>query len=54
VIGVICNGAAHGELYSKYSYYKNYYYPGDKDPASDEEEDLLAAAAKIKQNSPPG
>jgi protein-tyrosine kinase len=42
VIGVVCNAAARGELYSKYSYYKNYYYSEDKERASEEDEDQPA------------
>ena len=30
VIGTVVNGARRGELYSKYSYYHNYYYTGNQ------------------------
>ena len=30
VLGTVVNGARRGELYSKYSYYHNYYYAGDQ------------------------
>ena len=35
VLGIVVNGAHHGELYSRYSYYHDYYYHGDdkKSPA---------------------
>ena len=44
VIGIVANAAKRGELYSKYSYYRNYYYSDDKERKSEEkgisEEDL--------------
>jgi capsular exopolysaccharide synthesis family protein len=49
VIGVICNGAARGELYSKYSYYEDYYGSSDKNGPADDEEELLAAAARVER-----
>jgi len=46
VIGVVANGAQRGELYNKYSYYKNYYYyyddedkDGDKKAGGPESQD---------------
>jgi receptor protein-tyrosine kinase len=39
VLGIVVNGARRGELYSKYTYYHDYYAPGSK-----EEEDAQAAA----------
>jgi receptor protein-tyrosine kinase len=33
ILGVVCNCAARGELYSKYSYYRNFYYAESQDPA---------------------
>jgi hypothetical protein len=30
VLGIVVNGARRGELYSKYSYYHDYYYDRDK------------------------
>jgi receptor protein-tyrosine kinase len=47
VLGVVANGAARGELYSKYSYYRNYYYAEDKE-VEESDEDLLAAAEQVK------
>jgi receptor protein-tyrosine kinase len=31
VLGIVVNGARRGELYSKYSYYHDYYYDREKD-----------------------
>ncbi|MDQ2843078.1 MAG: polysaccharide biosynthesis tyrosine autokinase [Acidobacteriota bacterium] len=31
VLGIVVNGAHHGELYSRYSYYHNYYYEQNND-----------------------
>jgi receptor protein-tyrosine kinase len=39
VLGIVVNGARRGELYSKYTYYHDYYAPGSK-----EEEEAQAAA----------
>ena len=40
VLGIVVNGAHHGELYSRYSYYHSYYYGSESKPealpASDE------------------
>lgn len=36
VIGIVANAAKRGELYSKYSYYRNYYYSDDKERKSEE------------------
>jgi protein-tyrosine kinase len=33
VLGIVVNGAHHGELYSRYSYYHSYYYNSDSKPA---------------------
>jgi receptor protein-tyrosine kinase len=38
VLGIVVNGARRGELYSKYTYYHDYYAPGSK-----EEEEAQAA-----------
>jgi receptor protein-tyrosine kinase len=50
VIGIVANAAKRGELYSKYSYYRNYYYSDDKERKSEEkgisEEDLDKLAAQ--------
>jgi receptor protein-tyrosine kinase len=37
VLGIVVNGADRGELYSKYSYYHNYYYSPNDKPAPDRE-----------------
>jgi len=48
VIGIVANAAKRGELYSKYSYYRNYYYSDDKERKAEEkglsEEDLEVLA----------
>lgn len=48
VIGIVANAAKRGELYSKYSYYRNYYYSDDKENKAEEqglsEEDIEALA----------
>jgi len=31
VLGIVVNGARRGELYSKYTYYHDYYYDREKD-----------------------
>jgi receptor protein-tyrosine kinase len=40
ILGVVVNGADRGELYNKYSYYKNYYYETENriqtEPAADQ------------------
>ena len=36
VLGVVVNGARHGELYSKYTYYHDYYYTRDGKPVKHE------------------
>ena len=38
VLGVVVNGARRGELYSKYSYYHDYYYTRDGKPVKHESE----------------
>ncbi len=49
VLGIVVNGARRGELYSKYSYYHDYYYGRDKGSRSEDaavvEEPAPAAAA---------
>ncbi len=40
VLGIVVNGAHHGELYSRYSYYHNYYYDREGKPAAAQEEAL--------------
>ena len=37
VLGIVVNGAHHGELYSRYSYYHSYYYNTDNKPESPSE-----------------
>jgi capsular exopolysaccharide synthesis family protein len=49
ILGVVVNGARRGELYSKYSYYHDYYYAGDGASAeteSTDEEQVPVQAAK--------
>ena len=50
VLGIVVNGAHHGELYSKYSYYHSYYYGSESKPPETPSEDTFelepAAAAK--------
>lgn len=47
VLGIVVNGAHHGELYSRYSYYHSYYYSSDDKPPSAPDESLeLEPAAK--------
>ena len=38
VLGIVVNGARRGELYSKYSYYHDYYYQGADGQAAEEPE----------------
>ena len=48
VLGIVVNGAHHGELYSKYSYYHSYYYGSESKPPetpSEESFDLEPAGA---------
>lgn len=46
VLGVVVNGARRGELYSKYTYYHNYYYAGEgAEDAAAETEDTEQIAA---------
>jgi protein-tyrosine kinase len=45
VLGVVVNGARRGELYSKYTYYHDYYYPPDGEPKPDAIEGEVADAA---------
>ncbi len=40
VLGIVVNGAHHGELYSRYSYYHDYYYDQDSKPEAASEEVL--------------
>ncbi len=40
VLGVVVNGARRGELYSKYSYYHDYYYAPETEEASETPEEL--------------
>lgn len=42
VLGIVVNGARRGELYSKYSYYHDYYY--DRHKSTDSGEPVAAAA----------
>jgi protein-tyrosine kinase len=48
VLGVVVNGARRGELYSKYSYYHDYYYApeGQQAEAGEETEETEVAAEK--------
>ncbi len=48
VLGVVVNGARRGELYSKYSYYHNYYYaPGSAEqPAGEAVEEEVPATTE--------
>jgi receptor protein-tyrosine kinase len=45
VLGVVVNGARRGELYSKYSYYHDYYYAPDGQPQIDAGEEAEEAEA---------
>ena len=40
VLGIVVNGAHHGELYSRYSYYHDYYYERESKPDAAPEEAL--------------
>src|SRR5579875_2064711 len=47
VLGVVVNGARRGELYSKYTYYHNYYYApegGEQAAVEAEPEEVVAAS----------
>lgn len=48
VLGVVVNGARRGELYSKYSYYHNYYYApdGEEQPAEVADNEEVAVPAE--------
>jgi receptor protein-tyrosine kinase len=47
VLGIVVNGARRGELYSKYTYYHDYYYHGaDREP----EENAEPQAAEIEED----
>ena len=46
VLGVVVNGARHGELYSKYTYYHDYYYTRDGKPVKHEGEAEESAEAE--------
>jgi protein-tyrosine kinase len=50
VLGIVVNGARRGELYSKYTYYHDYYYAPDADseavPASQESEETAISTAQ--------
>jgi len=50
VLGTVVNGARRGELYSKYTYYHDYYYAPDAQseeaPEPEESEETLASAGK--------
>ncbi len=58
VIGIVANAAKRGELYSKYSYYRNYYYSDDKERKSEErgltEEDIDKLASQAAAVPPAG
>ncbi|MDQ2775714.1 MAG: CpsD/CapB family tyrosine-protein kinase [Acidobacteriota bacterium] len=43
VLGIVVNGARRGELYSKYTYYHDYYYDREKKPDSKPVEDEKVA-----------
>ena len=51
VIGIVANAAKRGELYSKYSYYRNYYYSDDKERKS-EEKGLSEEVIEALNNQP--
>jgi capsular exopolysaccharide synthesis family protein len=44
VIGVVANAAKRGELYSKYTYYHNYYYSDDRGTNDDADRPMEAPA----------
>jgi protein-tyrosine kinase len=50
VLGTVVNGARRGELYSKYTYYHDYYYAPDaqseETPEAEQSEEALTPAAK--------
>ena len=47
VLGVVVNGAHHSELYSRYSYYHDYYYNSDKPAAQSEAETTDVEPVKV-------
>jgi receptor protein-tyrosine kinase len=50
VIGVVVNGARRGELYSKYTYYHDYYYsPDGQTPEDSEAADTQVVGAQSDQ-----
>ena len=49
VLGVVVNGARRGELYSKYTYYHNYYYAPEDGQAGSEAAETDAVAVESKQ-----
>ena len=46
ILGIVVNGARRGELYSKYTYYHDYYYDREKDKATSEHEQALVIPAR--------
>ncbi len=54
VIGIVANAAKRGELYSKYSYYRNYYYSDDKERKSEEKGISEADLEALANQSEPG
>jgi receptor protein-tyrosine kinase len=48
VLGIVVNGARRGELYSKYSYYHDYYY--DRHKSTDSDEPVVAAAIPERED----
>jgi receptor protein-tyrosine kinase len=43
VLGIVVNGARRGELYSKYTYYHDYYYDRDRTPGTEEPAETAVA-----------
>jgi protein-tyrosine kinase len=46
ILGIVVNGARRGELYSKYTYYHDYYYDREKDKTTSEHEQALVIPAR--------
>ncbi len=49
VLGVVVNGARRGELYSKYSYYHDYYYAPESEESSEAGEEEATEEAEISE-----
>ncbi len=52
VIGVVANAAKRGELYSKYTYYHNYYYSDEKQPVNEDGEVVPVPSAAEPEQPP--